>query len=207
MRRFIIILLSFLGSHFMVAEVAEPFDTIEIRQSVERLLERYPKAKLQDIYKSFFQDYFGVAHLLKDRKAVKCYIIDELNSVETESDTLYYEECGWRGNYIRVNLQAIRDGLLTVDELVDAFMASAPDDIPVVTQAWIEEWKAILSVVRDVNPDLANLETDARAIFQMLERGEYVMHHSRQYNECYYPHYRIVRRDIFERDLLFLIDR
>lgn len=207
MRQFIIILLSLIGSHYMVAEVAEPLDTIAIRQSVDRLFERYPQATLQDVYKSCFQDRLGMLHLLSDRETVSKYIVKELEADDYRQDTIYYESCGWQGNYVRVNLQAIKDNKITVEELVDAFMASAPDTIPQVTQAWIEEWEAILSVVRDVNPQLANLEADAQAISQMLERGEYVMHHSRQYNECYHPHYRIVRCDVFERDLLFLVDR
>ena len=34
-----------------------------------------------------------------------------------------------------------------------------------------------------------------------------VKHHSRAFNEAYHPHYRIVRRDIFEKEILPLINK
>ena len=31
---------------------------------------------------------------------------------------------------------------------------------------------------------------------------EYVMHHSKSYGVAYHPHYRIMRRDIFDKEIL-----
>ena len=33
-------------------------------------------------------------------------------------------------------------------------------------------------------------------------QNKQAMHHSRAYNAAYHPHYRIVRRDIFEEEIL-----
>ena len=48
-----------------------------MRVAVRQLLDRYPAATLQDVYKTMFQDRFGVAHLLSDRAKVKAYIEQE----------------------------------------------------------------------------------------------------------------------------------
>lgn len=196
------IILFLLVSIVMQIEASEAVDKVAVKRSVAELFRRYPEATLRDVYKSCFQDRFGMAHILADRSRVECYIVAELKEDDYLPDSVYYELCGWQGNYVRVSLRAIKDGIITLDQLVDAFMASAPDTVPSVTQQWINEWEAILSIVRDIKPELQNIETDAEAIRQLLNRGEYVMHHSRRYNECYHPHYRIIRRDIFETHLL-----
>lgn len=196
------IILFMLVSIVMQIEASEAVDKVAVKHSVLELFRRYPEATLQDVYKSCFQDRFGMAHILTDRSRVEYYIVAELNEDDYLPDSVYYESCGWQGNYVRVNLSAIKDGMITLDQLVDAFMVSAPDTVPSVTQQWIDEWEAILSIVRDIKPELQNIETDAEAIRQLLNRGENVMHHSRRYNECYHPHYRIIRRDIFEAHLL-----
>ena len=36
---------------------------------------------------------------------------------------------------------------------------------------------------------------------QMLERGDYVVHHSEVYNKRYRPHYRLIKRELFSRYL------
>ena len=173
-----------------------------IEESVATLFADYPDATLQDVYKSCFQDYFGVAHLLGSREQVYNYICSELEAEDYEVGGRYYERCGWQGNYYRVYLGAIKDGHITADILTDAFMASAPKEVPQVTEKWVTQWTAIENVVRELYPHLYNLDVDSRAINEMLSQGKYVMHHSRRYNASYHPHYRIIRRDLFERDIL-----
>lgn len=201
------IILFLLVSIVMQIEASEAVDKVAVKRSVAELFHRYPEATLRDVYKSCFQDRFGMTHILADRSRVEYYIVAELNEDDYLPDSVYYESCGWQGNYVRVSLRAIKDGIITLDQLVDAFMASAPDTVPSVTQQWIDEWEAILSIVRDIKPELQNIETDAESIRQLLNRGEYVMHHSRRYNECYHPHYRIIRRDIFETQLLLKLSK
>ena len=173
-----------------------------IEESVATLFADYPDATLQDVYKTCFQDYFGVAHLLGSREQVYNYICSELEAEDYEVGGRYYERCGWQGNYYRVYLGAIKDGHITADILTDAFMASAPEVAPTVTEDWINQWNQIEKVVVENYPNLYNLKEDKEAIKEMLNQGKYVMHHSRRYNKAYHPHYRIIRRDLFERDIL-----
>ena len=175
----------------------------QIAEAMSELTERYPAATLQDIYKSCFQDHFGVAHLLADRANVKGYIEYELATAEA-FDEAYYEFCGWQGRFVRVNLAVVRDGLMTIDELTDAFMASAEFSSNEVTEAWIGEWHAILEVLcaEGLHEQLPDFASDSARLEQMLSEGRYVMHHSASFRDAYHPHYRIIHRSIFEERIL-----
>ena len=170
-----------------------------IREYVEDFLLRYPKATLQDIYKGSFQDYFGPAHIVSDREAAKRYILRELATADTLGGECY-EPCGWRGQFYRVNLSVIRDSLVAVDSLVDAFVESAQGE-PAFSSEWTDEWAIIQQTVREVCPTLQGFAEDSIQLAHLLSEGNYVVHHSRAFNEHYHPHYRIVRRDVFERKI------
>ena len=161
---------------------------------------KYPQATLIDVYKGSFQDYFGPAHLLTDRDAVRRYIAYELAHADTLCGA-YYEPCGWRGQYVRVNLSVIADSIVHIDDFVSIFMASAQGE-PTLTQDWLDEWSAIQSTVRQLYPQLEGFATDSARIATQLSEGNYVMHHSRSFNHHYHPHYRIIRTTLFEQHIL-----
>ena len=168
---------------------------------VRSFLERYPKATLQDIYKGSFQDVFGPAHLLTDRKAVENYIRSEMfNTTTWENED--YIPCGWQGNFYQVNLKVIADGRVPMDVFVDAFMASANGIDTTLTQAWVEEWQQIQATVRKVAPSLEGFAIDSTLLANLLKEGKYVVHHSASFNKHYHPHYRIIRKDLFEEKIL-----
>ena len=173
----------------------------KIGQAVTSLLQRYPSATLQDVYKSFFQDYFGGAHLLAEREKVKSYIEYETNSA-TEFDSTLYEPCGWRGNFVRVNLLAIKKGYISSDALTDAFIKSREASCDSVTGEWLGEWKQVMEATRRTAPAMENFQRDSALIAKNLAEGKYMMHHSRQYNEHYHPHYRIIHKTVFEKEIL-----
>ena len=168
---------------------------------VRTYLQKYPEATLQDIYKGSFQDVFGPAHLLTNREAVKNYILKELEHAQTLEGE-YYTPCGWQGNFYQVNLSVVQEGKISIDELVDAFMESARDIDTTLTQAWIDEWKLLQQIVRSVSPDLPGFEEDSTLLAHLLNQGKYVVHHSRKFNQHYHPHYRIIRKDLFEEKIL-----
>ena len=168
---------------------------------VRTYLQKYPEATLQDIYKGSFQDVFGPAHLLTNREAVKSYILSELEHAQTLEGE-YYTPCGWQGNFYQVNLSVVQEGKISIDELVDAFMESARDIDTTLTQAWIDEWKLLQQIVRSVSPDLPGFEEDSTLLAHLLNQGKYVVHHSRKFNQHYHPHYRIIRKDLFEEKIL-----
>jgi len=168
---------------------------------VRNYFQKYPEATLQDIYKGSFQDVFGPAHILTNREAVARYIRHEMETAEKfeEED---YTPCGWQGNFLQVNLKVIADGRVPMDVFVDAFMASANGIDTTLTQTFIEDWKLIQQAVRSSIPDLQGFSEDSTLLAELLKQGKYVVHHSRKFNKHYHPHYRIIRRDLFEERIL-----
>lgn len=168
---------------------------------VRTYLQRYPEATLQDIYKGSFQDVFGPAHILTNREAVVNYIKREMETAEKFEDADYIP-CGWQGQFLQVNLKVIADGRVPMDDFVDAFMASANGIDTTLTQTFVEDWKLIQQAVRKVAPTLEGFTEDSTLLAGLLSEGKYVVHHSRKFNQHYHPHYRIIRRDMFEEKIL-----
>lgn len=161
----------------------------------------YPEATLQDIYKGCFQDRFGPAHILTNRDAAKNYILREVSSADSFG-CADYEPCGNRGDYYRVNLRLVADGIISADELTDALMQSAQGVDTAMISGWRREWCEIQHVVETMPQRPKNFSKDSTEIAELLNSGKYVMHHSKAFNENYNPHYRIIKRDVFHTQLL-----
>ena len=177
----------------------------EVEKFVAGQLEQYPKARLLDIYKSCFQDYMGAEHLVGDTASARRYLEQEL--AETQGIQLpdwYYEPCGVEGRHVRVSLRAVHDGYLTSDKLLEAFIGSANADRPTVEQ-WAALWHEMIGRIDRMGLNLPDYEQDREFIEQVLARGKYAISHSPDYREAYAPHYRIVARDIFEREIFPLL--
>ena len=177
-----------------------------IRQSVERQMERYPHSTLRDLYKNYFQDRFGPGHIIADEKAADNYLRYELeNSATMEGDD--YEPTGYEERFMRVNLSVIADGRVPYDKYLSAFVRSVNGIEPITVEQWREEWKVIDEVINEMNLNLPDYEANRAEIWALLERGEYVMHHSKLFEQHYDPHYRIIEREIFQREILPLIEQ
>lgn len=196
MKRTLTILLTVMVSCYSMSIHAQDVETF-----VGGLLKQYPKARLLDIYKSSFQDYMGAEHLVNDTASVKAYLEQELATTDT-SDLMawYYEPCGVNGNYVRVSLRAVKEGIITADALLNAFIASANGERPAV-ESWASRWHEMVSAIDRMELTLPHYEQDRQFIEEVLAMGKYAISHSPDYRDAYSPHYRIVRCDIFERDL------
>ena len=168
------------------------------KEAIDALLETYPQATLQDIYKSFFQDHFGPEHLISDTTYVRNYLVEELNEMG-ETSMPYYEPVGIGENYVRVSLTTIKDSLLTEEEVLNAFIESANTRKAPSIDGWKEQWEEILVFVPDT---VNNYREDKENINALLDSGKYAAHHSRLYNELYHPHYRLIEKNLFRRHLL-----
>jgi hypothetical protein len=176
----------------------QSIDTIAMRSSIKRQLATYPESTLQDIYKSFYQEHFGPGHIISDTASARRYLVRELSEMgETQSP--YFEPTGSQGDYIRVYLSAVTDSLITAERLLDAFVRSA-NSRQEPTINWLEQWEAIVSIIQVNKIELEGFETDLPLLTEAAQNNQAV-HHSRCYNEAYHPHYRIVERSIFEREL------
>lgn len=173
----------------------------DIQGFVSRQLETYPQSRLLDIYKSCFQDFMGAEHLVADRQRVKAYLDEELNTVTLDELMPWYvEPCGLEGRYVRVSIRTIKEDIITEDMLLDAFVRSANVGRPSV-ESWRERWQEIVGTIDQMQLDLPSYQQDRAFIDSVLSVGKYAISHSPEYREAYRPHYRIVERSIFEREI------
>lgn len=170
---------------------------------VTGLMGQYPQARLLDIYKSCFQDYMGAEHLVDDVASARGYLERELESIDLDDLLPWcYEPCGVHGDYVRVSLRVVKEGKITADALLDAFVRSANvPDRPSV-ESWAGQWHEILAIIDKMDLEMPYYDEDCAFIEQVLSQGKYAISHSPDYREAYSPHYRIIRRDIFEKELL-----
>ncbi len=192
----------------LILTVSVSVSAQDIAGFVSRQMEIYPQSRLLDIYKSCFQDYMGAEHLVNDRRRVEAYLDEEVKTTKHE-DLLpwLYEPCGVEGNNVRVSIRTVKERIISADLLLDAFIRSAnPDKHPSV-KSWCDRWHEILDVIDAMNLDYPNYTADKLFIDSILSVGKYAISHSPEYRETYHPHYRIVERSIFDKEILPLIKK
>ena len=131
--------------------------------------------------------------------------------------TWLYEPCGVDGRYVRVSIRAIKEGLIIEDLLLDAFIRSAntserPSVLALASEqvraeSWRDRWHIIIGTIDQMQLHLPNYDKDKQFIESILSAGKYAISHSPEYREAYHPHYRIVEKGIFEREIKTLIMR
>lgn len=178
--------------------------TDSIRAALDAYLAIYPEARYQDVYKNFMQDYFGPGHLLADTARAAAGIRGELANV-TDFYGPIYEPAGYKTNFYRVNLSIVADSTVAFPAYFDAFVRSVSDIVPPTPRQWRAEWRLIDSVLLTTGYSYPGLENDRAEIFNRLDHGNYVAHHSTRFNDTYHVHYRIMSRSIFEKEILPLL--
>lgn len=182
-----------------VAFSQDAFDNA-VKKAVYSQMETYPYSTLKDLYKNFFQDKFGPGHLIQDTTAAGNYLRKELMSYNETRGT-YFEPTGWESNFYRVNLSVIKENIISYNHFFDAFVRSVNGIIPIPVETWEKEWHLIDSIIQSMSLSLVNYEADRIEIFNLLKKGNFVMHHSSQFETMYDPHYRIIEKSIFEQEI------
>jgi len=151
MKKIFILLLIAMGP---LVSNAQAIDKIALKMAVEWQLTTYPESTLQDVYKAFYQEHFGPEHMISDTEGVRNYLNHELAIMGDERSRVYFESIGVEGNYVRVYLDAIADGLITANQLLQAFVESAnTNNRPAIN--WASKWEAIVEVVDELRPGFA----------------------------------------------------
>lgn len=164
-----------------------------IREMCQDIHSRYPKATLQDIYKTCYQDYYGAEHLMTDTAAARMYLHTELEEwYGTDMSAMPKEEpTGFRHRFVRVNLSEIYDGELTEDQLLAMFIEAAGKN-NAFSNNWAAEWDMIVKVALKVNPKWSDPELQSE--LEEAARTNHAVRHSDAFRNAYNPHYRIVKR-------------
>lgn len=182
-----------------------------IRQAIVQQVETYPASTLKDIYKNFFQDAFGPGHLMSNapdaEQRMRNYLEQECEEAKKDINPCPdYELTGSHGRFYRVNLSVINDGRVPMNTFLNAFMKSAAQFSLPKVEDWKQEWIAIEKCIKELGYQFPDQAQDSAAIMNILDQGQYASHHSIAYNEAYHPHYRLIEKTIFEKELLPLIE-
>lgn len=171
-----------------------------IEKAILNQIERYPKSTLQDIYKNFFQARFGAEHAIPDKEVAEDYLMYELSGLhEFDNDTII-EIIGWEHNFVRVPLALVKNGKITPEELLTAFLESANAAYTDSAKNWVDEWNLIVATIEKMNLNLDGFAEDKEKIAELLRNNpKAALHHSRIFNETYHPHYRIVEKSIYQK--------
>ncbi len=183
-----------------------------IKDAIASQLSRYPETRVTDIYKDFCQDNLGPGHLIPDPESARAYLLselqeyrDDLDSARYDKPALRYSPVGDKHNYVRVDLSVVLDGLIDEDTLLNAFVRSANEGRILSEKDWVRKWHRVADVIRRRYPDIPGAEADLAALDSLVGAGNLIMHHSEEFSEAYNPHYRIVASDIFENELLKIL--
>ena len=208
MRRFFrpaMLIVAILGFHFpnIMSQVVNP-DSCTKR--LQDYMKEFPASDLCDVYKFCFQDVFGPAHLAIDSASAVKSIDGEIEKSKTLGGP-DYQYTGCEGNYVRVNLSLVKNRTLTASQLASCLARSVNPPHPMSVEEWKYRWGELETILLNMKPSPGHFALDSESIESLLDRGGYAVHHSYSFNSTYNFHYRIVRRDIFESEILPLITK
>ena len=169
-----------------------------IEEAVNTLIGKYPEATLQDIYKSFYQERFGPGHMIPNVENARNYLMSEMEQA-AENTGDYFEPTGSEGKYVRIYLNAVSDGKISTEQLLDAFVESA-NNVEPRSDKWADQWTNIVKVIEEKQLPV-KMDDELKQWLKECSEQEEAVHHSEAYNQVYRPHYRIVERNIFEQQL------
>lgn len=180
------------------AACTEDRESQQIVEAVKALISQYPEATLQDVYKSFYQERFGPGHMIPNVENARNYLMSEMEQA-SENSGAYYEPTGSEGRYVRIYLNAVADGKISAQQLLDAFVESA-NHVEPRSDKWADQWTNIVKVIEEKQLPV-KMDDELKQWLKECSEQEEAVHHSKAYNQVYRPHYRIVERNIFEQQL------
>lgn len=200
----------FLKIIIITMAVSAFLDTVSAQENCEKRLQEYmkgfPESDLCDVYKFCFQDVFGPAHLNIDSAAAIKSIEGELAKAKTLGGP-DYQYVGCEGNYVRVNLRLVKNGTLSVSKLAGYIARSSQTPVQMTVEEWHYRWDELEEVASKLNPRPGHFSLDSQSLNDLLERGGYAAHHSYAFNSTYNFRYRIVRKDLFEAEILPMLPK
>lgn len=162
-----------------------------------------PGLEIRDVLKYLHQSFFGCAHLVEDFDRALKWVKEEAEV--SASDTLPCVEA-LPGNYSRVHLKALDDGL-SPETLTNLFVLSAQPAAPGASEALEKALEEFISLAAR---GLVPFEADAvtQAVTAWKAAGYPACRHSEAFRDRYHPAYRVVRNDFIKFLPLFCrIDR
>ena len=163
-------------------------------------IKNHPNQTLQDVYKSCYQDEYGPGHLISNESSAINSLLLEINTMEKDYNPItLIEQTGINGNYLRVDLTLVRDGIIPFFILFRALTISATIGKQKSDENWSEIWTEIVEEIINEDLKFENFEEDLDFLNKTSKSGDKVVHHSDMYENVYHPHYRIIEKNAFEK--------
>ena len=163
-------------------------------------IENHPNQTLQDVYKSCYQDEYGPGHLISNESSAINSLLQEINTIEKDyTPVTLFEQTGIYGNYLRVDLTLVRDGIIPFFVLFRALTISATIGGQKSDENWSTIWSEIVEGIKREGLKFENFEEDLENLGKISKSKDKVVHHSEMYENVYHPHYRIIEKNAFEK--------
>lgn len=161
---------------------------------LKKEIRNYPQLKLQDVYKLYYQDYFGPGHFLSSRQQALNNLNTELKNYSSPAGN-FPALLSIRGynDFIRLDLGWVLKGYLMSKELADMFYKSTLVQLNQPLN-WEEHWQEIIRLVSQENIVVTHQEIKQ---LQQKAKQQVDVHHSESYRQLYKPHYRLIDRNIW----------
>jgi hypothetical protein len=150
--------------------------------------------RIEDAYKWTYQATRGGEHAVPDRESARTWLEREWQTMgdEPKNENEWVALCPG-GEIGRLNLRAFRSGGGKMDDILDAFLASATEyksEPKAFTDAWAELGKRLKakSVGTLTHKEWLRLDTE------MKKKDYPAVHHSEPYKKANRPAYRIITR-------------
>jgi len=163
-------------------------------------IENHPNQTLQDVYKSCYQDEYGPGHLISNESSAINSLLQEINTIEKDYTPItLFEQTGIYGNYLRVDLTLVRDGIIPFFVLFRALTISATIGGQKSDENWSTIWSEIVEEIKREGLKFEHFEEDLANLDTISKSEDKVVHHSEMYENVYHPHYRIIEKNAFEK--------
>ena len=82
---------------------------------------------------------------------------EDLDSARYDAPSIMYYPVGDQGNYVRVDLIVVLDGLIGEETYLDAFVRSANEGMRLTEEQWVAKWREVEKVIRKDFPDIPDV--------------------------------------------------
>jgi len=170
--------------------------------SLKELLRRsfylYPVSTAEDYYKLLYQSCFGPKHLQEDPSVLKDYFFKEWNTILPDSlHGALKEDITLRYPVARIHFTIAKNKHLDPLFLFNAFLQTMREFQPIT----VESFHAILDESKEYLLKAPFLLSRDR-IDSVWQNGysttPTVLHHSRQFNQAYQAHYRLINPSLLD---------
>jgi hypothetical protein len=186
------LLLLVYGYMFLFSNINTQKTETTIDSLIKNQFAKYPKMEARDLYKFLHQAAMGSEHAVKNVKAVKEWMKNEIAGLDTTITNDLIEQLSPDGNLVRINLRPFLKSGENPDDLLRAFILTANDH-----RGSKDSLIKYLNTAKELikRKEIFVDESMFTALVNEMEKSGYpAIHHSANYAKVYKPAYRVVSK-------------